>query len=510
MSDFAVVAELPLGAYRARTPEEGLDLVPSPTRLHAALLCAAAAGPRAVADGDLLRPSDEDAAALRWLEHHPPDGVALPPLRTVLTPAIAYRREGTLVKEGEDKGPKDKVLGKSLVGLVAVGGPFAWTWRSAPPEEVRASLEELCPDVSHLGTSETPARLRVGTAVPTHRRDPDADLFSAAGIDMDVAGPGRTDALVARHRADQVRPSAARDRYAPTSDKALSAVYVGEGRLPARYVAPRADEPDAPWGSVLLAEFGHPGDRLHDHERVGWAVAVHRALISLVGDTAPTVLTGSYAEGVTRPPNRVAVQFLLGHAAVTGGGSGDVPLVAVMLPMGASAPELATVAQAFGRLRVVRRHQGRRALGQLPAKSAQAFWPAAEGGGARVWAVDPVAVPDTRPLRGGWTLHDVVALSVGLVLRDRFRVEGRNNMRYRQMAAAALGGGLEVLTAQRVSQGNLTRFVHRVREGTVVQPYLATLRWNGLLDDRALVCIGQSRHLGGGLLIPDRTERSAK
>src|SRR5512135_1430004 len=290
---FAVVAELPLGAYRAHGPERELDPLPAPARLHAALLCAAAQGPRAVADGALLQPCPEDAAALAWLEEHPPDGVALPRHARVSSRVIAYRREGTLVKEGSDPGPKDKVFGKSDVELVAVDGPFAWTWDEAPPAAVRASLAALCPDVSHLGTVETPTRLRVGDAVPTHRRDPAADLFSGVGLDLDVAEAGRTVTLQREYRrAQKTPPTRAQDRY-KTTERAMPPPVSAAARAPARYVAPAPDEPQAPWAVVQLARLEPPtGNRnplAAPEYRVGWAVAVHRALIDLIGDGAPPV-----------------------------------------------------------------------------------------------------------------------------------------------------------------------------------------------------------------------------
>ncbi len=61
---FAVLAELPLGTYRGLAGDGSLDPFPTPARLHAALLVAAAAGTRAVADGDLMKPNDEDEQAL--------------------------------------------------------------------------------------------------------------------------------------------------------------------------------------------------------------------------------------------------------------------------------------------------------------------------------------------------------------------------------------------------------------------------------------------------------------
>lgn len=64
---------------------------PHAARLAAALLCAAASGPRAEQDGELLRPCEADMAALRWLETHPPDGVRVPPLSVNQPDGLAYR-----------------------------------------------------------------------------------------------------------------------------------------------------------------------------------------------------------------------------------------------------------------------------------------------------------------------------------------------------------------------------------------------------------------------------------
>ncbi len=503
MSDFAVIAQLPLGTYRARTPGEALDAVPSPARLHAALVCAAAAGPRAREDGDVLAPDDEDANVLRWLEEHPPDGVSLPRTRVQTTTALAYRREGTLVKEGSDKGPKDKVVARPLVGLVAVDGPFAWTWREPPPASVQDGLAALCHDVSHLGTAETPARLHVGTATPTHRRLPGADLSSPPGLDVEVAAPGRTAALEAAHRLTQSRPAAGLDSYA-TSERVHAAAYVAEGRQPARYLGLAPLEPEAPWRHVLLATFGHAGMGQRDQDRVMWAVAVHRALVALAGDEAPPVLTGAYASDVPRPANRVAIQFLDVDAATLVGLPGLGSVLAVLLPEGVAPDELALVSDAFARLRSVRSGRGVRQVGQLGTRSARTFWPVPVEAG-RLWRTSPVAVPDTRPLRGSWTLYDAIALSVGLVLRDRpeFAVSEQGQARYRALAARATTAGLVVVGAQRLAGGDLTRYVHRTDPTRVVQPYRATLRLQGVMNERALVAIGQSRHLGGGLLVPD-------
>ena len=49
---FAIVADLPLGMYRGAGADGRPERIPSVSRLHSALLCAAGFGPRAVARDD--------------------------------------------------------------------------------------------------------------------------------------------------------------------------------------------------------------------------------------------------------------------------------------------------------------------------------------------------------------------------------------------------------------------------------------------------------------------------
>jgi len=503
VSEFAVIAELPLGAYRARTPGGHLDPVPSPVRLHAALLCAAATGPRASPAGSELRPNDDDLLTLRWLEEHPPDGVRLPRTAEVRTTFYGYRREGTITSEG-GKAPRDKVVPRALVGLVAVDGAFAWTWQDPPPPEVRESLDALCGDVAHLGNADTPVRMRVGEAQPTHRRAPEADLFlTGAGLDVGVPAPGRTDALTDAHAAGRRKSTLAADKWTSSGDAARSAGFVETGREVSRYLSLAADgEPDGPWSTVLLASFGAPGESLRDADHVGWGTAIHRALIAVVGDGAPAVLTGTYLPGARPPANRVALQLLAPDAVRVAGIEHEGPVVAVLLPTGADGAELATISEALSRLRRVTWGRAVRRLNLLPARSARTFWPAATA--PRLFEVRPAAVPDTRPLGRDWTIADAVALSLGFVLRDRPGLvgRGRGDARHRETAERVRQGGLEVHAVERVMDGDLSRYVHRIEASRIVQPYRARLSLGGLINDRVLVCIGQSRHLGGGLLVP--------
>lgn len=62
-------------------------------------------------------------------------------------------------------------------------------------------------------------------------------------------------------------------------------------------------------------------------------------------------------------------------------------------------------------------------------------------------------------------------------------------------------GGSVVIEAHKLNDDG-RRYVHHVTPETAVQPYRAALRLGSLVSDRAILAIGQSRHLGGGLLVP--------
>lgn len=157
---FAIVADLPLGTYRGTSADGRPERIPSVARLHSALLSAAGFGPRAVAaDAGSLEIRDADRAVLQWLEVNPPDQVRIPALEVSVGTGIAYRDDGTLKKQSKSGVFTIKKLAKEPAAGTAVDGKFMWIWAELPPEPVRTALEQLCPDVPYLGTSESPVRL---------------------------------------------------------------------------------------------------------------------------------------------------------------------------------------------------------------------------------------------------------------------------------------------------------------------------------------------------------------
>jgi CRISPR-associated protein Csb2 len=475
-------------------------------RLHSALLSAAGFGPRAVpAEQDRWRPCEADEAALRWLEENPPDAVHIPALEVTPGRVIAYRDDGTLKKSKSSI--TIKKLGKNPAAGAAVGGRFVWTWREPPPAPVWAALESLCPDVPYLGTTESPVRLTVtdGADVPiTHELDPDAGMFTPGATPVDRPLPGRLDELAAAHVAQHgAPPSPAKDKYG-TDEKSLSSIPPRQAVGAARYRARESVVGDVPWVQVLLLPLA---GNIHEADRVRWAVAAHRALISLIGD-APSLITGAYPDGARRPANRVALHLLDPSMPVAGNAAAATPAtLAVLVPRNADPVDVGLLYEAAQGLSTLRGPDGRtlradrRAIQVLPG---DAFWapPAAEH--ARRWRTVPAAVPDTRGTQGlEWTFVDAALLSVAFAWKELLpKVPGRGDAYQRGMAAAATDRGVRVEHVWAVRRQDVARYVHRVNDHAVVRPYVATLSMGDLTGPGTVQAIGQSRHLGGGLLVP--------
>jgi CRISPR-associated protein Csb2 len=496
---FAIVAEYPLGTYRGHVGDGEIDAVPSPARLVSALLCAAAQGPRAQQDGDLLVPCEQDLAALRWLETHPPDAIGVPEVYVNHGVGTAFRTRLLETRAGVRR------FARSAQGLgsVAVNGAYSWIWHGEPPTGVRAAIEELCADVSHLGMAESPVRLRIGAAEPTHELDSGADWWGRRSddLDLDVPEAGRTAELVTAYRLDNSAvPTIAKDRLTGNETHVRPRRVKGFVAQ-ARYASQAPTPPQAPWTQVLLSDVDQRLTR--EADRVKWAVAVHRALIKIIGLGAPSVLTGKYAEDVPLPANRCAIQVLAGHENLWHRGR-DGTSIALLIPAGIDPADFATVAGAWRQLSEI--HPSRRFALRLRGHRecrADRFWTPPPAGYRRLWSTMPAAVPETRGQGREWTFADAAALSVGMVLRERLGIAGgRGGRWYRDLAARTRTAGLNVQEAVPVQEGDLSRFVHKVPPGTVLRPYRARLDLDRLIDPRTLLAIGQNRHLGNGLLVP--------
>lgn len=509
---FTIVADLPLGTYRGARADGGVESVPSVARLYSALICAAGLGPRAVRASDdpglPWRPCEADEAALRWLEVHPPDRVSIPRMEVNTGAGIAYRNDGT-VRSVRGTMTFNRTQ-KSPDVSVAVDGPFSWTWLDDPPPHVALALDALCLDVPHLGTTESPVRLSTSSQESggTHVLDPDAGLFNGAGgEDVELPAPGRFDELLGAYASAQGPvPSLRQDKQGSVETSGAPAPPRASLRL-ARYVPRHGDTADVPWPDVLLLPLDKP---VPERERVRLALAAHRALIATIGDGAPSLITGTYPDGVLRPANRLAIQVI--DASMSLARTHEGPALAILVPRDAEPADLEVLSAALPALTSLRSGANKRYRITQPATavSGATFWQEPDEGMLRLWRTAVPAVPDTRGIRSRhWTFSHAALLSLAYVWKDRLgTVPGRGDERQLALVDAANAAGALVLSSRPVHESDVSPWVHKVHGHAVVRPY-RTEMWTGDLGPSgAVLAIGQTRHLGGGLLVPHDVPRS--
>ena len=493
------------GTYTGHRADGSADQFPDPARLHAALVNAAGQGSTAVVDELGLRPSEASTAALEWLEKNPPTGIRTPriyPLSS--TPPAAWRQEGVVRKEVGAW--KDKRTRRAFSDGYAVDGPIGWCWQEGLPEDIANVLRDLCADVSCLGEATSPVRLAVTDVEPTHHIDPGASMFDTGGVELRVPVAGRTAALAAAHNvANGKPPSVSQDKHT-TSELPAPPPTTSSGLELRRY---RAHEPVpelVPWPSVLLLATPLA---LRPELRVRWCTALHRALIARIGFGAPPLITGSYPAGVRPPANRLAIQYL--PPGMLTQHHLESAAFALLIPSVAAGEDLAALHGALRGFDGFSNRGERAEVTETVGVAGDEFWPTPLPGAVRRWVTNPVAVPETVRQRHGsgkggsarrWTLSDAVRVSVGLVWRDLVAGERTSSRWFEDIAAGTGEYGVEVHDAQLLNVSDVSPWVHKTPKQMLVQPYRATLSLGRLATDRTLVAIGQSRHLGGGLLVP--------
>jgi CRISPR-associated protein Csb2 len=431
--------------------------------------------------------------------------------------AIAYRDLGLL----KPKQAGTKRIGKRDHTVLAMGGTTMWVWETAPPVAVWEALDDLCPDIPYLGQADSPVRLWTvgGPERPyTHRRDPKPRMSTGRADDIEVSAPrqGRTAALVSSYadRGAAKVPTPAADK-AKADEKQLPPPIVVDRLGSERFVPVERTASRAPWAWCWILPFAATDHfRIERTDAVAFSVAFHRTLVSMFDGDAPPLLTGKYDQGASVPANRLAIQVISASPLVRHKIRADQAFV-IAIPRGADSGDIAVVESALRSAREIRA-RGKRVRIVRPGQEiqmldAQEFWnpPAPEM--ARAWSVLP-AVVETRSQGKNWTLADAVALSIGLVWRDEFDAEQwrdlRGERRYRWIAEQVRRWGATVLGARPIPTSQVDRFVHKIPEGLMPLPYTATVVLGDLEpSSTAFAAIGQSRHLGGGLLVPHDVSR---
>lgn len=497
MAQLSIRATFPLGTFLGHRDVGHRADIPDTARLFSALVNAAGQGSTAVDEDGTLRLSLASLAALRWLEEHPPDALTLPDCRAAVGDSpLTWRADGVRGKKGLKKQLKRQS------DAVAVSGSFGWSWADDVPADIVEVIDNLCADISCLGEADSPVVVDLMPVPPTHRLDLSGSAFPRpGGTPVRSAQPGRLDALLGAHQL-------ARPIQAPTlaADQAKSDEEPSPAPIPAAGVRDLTyrplvpPPPEAPWSRVVLLHVvGH-----HSPVRIRVAVATHQALIRRLGDEVPALITGKYGPAVVPPANRIAIQYLESALVRHLGIGTDV--IALLIPASADAAELVALKRALGGLTRIYSAGGELQVVDRTTHETLDFWFGVPPDHVRLWRPLPSLVPETRRQRSTkgthqWSLVDAAMLSIAYVMRDI--LPDADRVSRRAMVEAMRTRGVSVHETHALADSRPERHAHKVPDGQMVLPYTALLNLATVAGPHTLMAAGQSRHLGGGLLVPE-------
>lgn len=493
----AITISFPRGVYSGAVLGVAEDL-PAHSRVHEAFVAAAAGGPAARAERNVLVALDEHRQAVEWLEDNEPLGLIAPAARMTVRTARRYRWRASPVV------PVDT----PFEPFSALAGPVVYLWPSAP-DGILAALVDLASEVTHVGRADSLVQVRIERTDVTD--GPGLYLMAAGrgpGRVMRIARAGRFQAL-ARAHAETGRPG----RHGPARigrQVPDEVVPVNEERIELRRFARTQAAPLWPFDEVWQLEIDGTqaalesiGDERH---RVAAAVGIHRALVRRLGEAVPALVSGRAGDGPLRGAGHLAIHVLPDPVD-------DGDLVACLaIPTGAIAADREQLAGALTtplrcRLTFERGDARRLSLTSLTRRSPVAFW--SEAGSTMRTAVPLVIDVNGGPRQGGWTLDDAVVCSVGFAMRgvlERSGLTWGSGWTFRRELVGILRERYGVRARAARVHSNALRFVHRVGDGELVVASNAIVDLGSLAaaDGAGFLALGRARHLGGGLLVPVR------
>lgn len=512
MTNLGILARFPLGVYQGHKADGSPDAFPDPARLQAALLSAAAQGPHAIIENGQLAPSEESLKALKWIEENPPNGLHIPEMHPVRQPSekkapYMYREVGYNRKK-----KKAQQETRTVSDGWAVSDTIGWQYTNVP-DDIAETITQLCGEVPSLGEASSLVEIYVGDVELTHRLDRESSPFEVSGIQVRVPLSGRTNALLLAHTEANTEegPTISEDKKNDKDTMRPSPVpTAGLGSI--KYQPVEAETSTSPWEYLWLLEVD--GEELKPEQYVKASSLLHKALVAAAGFGAPSLITGRYPKG-HKPANSLALQYLpsrylpdyLRREVKSKG------VLLVLVPANAPTDEAVELgialrsvetlyAQDFPRLTVKLRQK------RLPA---QGFWDAPKTGYKRLWRTLSAAVPESRVFNcpkktetKAWTFADAALLSMAYVWRDSFEAPEAETSRERirslrdQIEEKA---EVKVLEAHRVTQ-NPAAYAYKLPRTLPAEPWRGVVDLGNLATDTTIVAIGQSRHMGGGLLVP--------
>lgn len=519
---FAILATFRLGYYQGRNSSGSPEQYPTPLRLHAALTASAFG---LAGDNEL---SPQESIALRWLEKNPPDAVVLPESQPSWRNARIAYREKSLVGGKKGLPSASKKNPEDASRLSALNGAVEWWWENVPYAETAVILDALCFETPYLGEVSSPVQLSttIQAEIPDLAlpRLDQAPPSAAAMPTFDIATPGRLSELEMTFRENNPAklPTEAKDRYT-TSESEELASFPRLHLAQATYDNSLLHQEFVPWDTgYLFPVKKYDGDTSwppRPQDLVAWSVALHRALVKFIGLGASPLVTGKYPKNglVPIPANRCAIQPILPGLPINPEIAEKIPEGGFLLMVPSNASEadphdLEQLDSAIGNVHsVFQRNLGRVGLGKPHNVTLREFWVPPTSGFQRWWQPMPFMISESRAPRRKdgsrqWTAIDAVALSLGHVWRQQAAEALEGDLSYANLAQGVIDGvidqDLRIVGARRVHPHSLGDYIHKAHPDNLVTALTAEIRLPKLLPDSSVAAIGQSRHLGGGLLYP--------
>lgn len=564
---FAISAYFPLGFYQGSDSGSRPESYPSLNRLYSALVSAAylTFGFEKV-DAEYGLTDEQIHDALNWFEDNPPQEILFPRVIRAGSRATVYRNKGNVQNK---KKPKDKVSPAEAYIATAYeqypesGMLLTWAWHENPSPEVFKTLNLLCDEVPYLGEACSVVELHAHEdyVFPAAAEDCVWTLSSDSALGS-IFRKGRPLSFPRKGRLDDLKKAFVTANPAPKGKKRAASISDKEDEqnflneyLPlqtegqARYIPPSAQKEDAlkaPWATAFYLEIdrvdGKQGDdgkaewRPEESELVGWAVALHRFLVKQWGPDPSLALIGKYAPGMSRPANNVSIQILdsgfkLAYAQklrkeLTGKGPGFL----IMLPhdmLKSDVQKLHDVCKwTKGKTLYYAPNKPSLQLGDITIIDAEHLWKPVTEGMCRYWTLRPMAIAETRPIPSPkhnrkWGVQEAICLALGHVWRDRYapkanqggQAKASREERYWNFvdAVKAKTSNFRIFDWRAVYRVNMADYVHHTDSSNVLHGMQALIAISDAADslDCAAMAIGQSRHLGGGFLVPVDFDLSA-
>ena len=552
---FAISAYFPLGFYQGSDSGGRPESYPSPNRLYSALVSTAYLTfgfEKNEVDCGLTDAQIHDALA--WFEGNPPQKILFPRCIKAESKAIAYRNKGNVQNE---KKPKDKVSPSAAYIATAYeqhpesGVLLTWIWHENPASAVSKTLDLLCAEVPYLGEACSAVRLETheNYDLPNGVEKQVWTLSSDSPL-VAIRKGGRNISYPKERRLDDLKQAFAAANPQPKGKKKLSVKgkeeeqnflneykpLQTEGK--ARYLSSAVQDTGknalkAPWTTAFYMEIDQVGNgraendkvewKPEEFEFVGWAVALHRFLVKQWGADPSLALVGRYAPGMRRPANNVSIQIfdsgfkgtydwqLQKEIAEKG------PGFLILLPYDMAKADIQKLhdvcVHAKGKTLYYSPNKPTLRLGNTTVIDAEHLWKPVAEGACRYWTIRPMAIAETRPIPDAkqhrkWGVYEALCLALGHVWRSQYpqSSEGNREERYWNIVdkVKAKTSHFRIYSSHAVHRVNMTDYAHHADASNVLHGMNALIAISDAADslDCAAMAIGQSRHLGGGFLVP--------